>query len=49
MGLATRKDIEALEPQVRHFLMYGQLLIWLDGVSGNPANLVLKQLLASQQ
>jgi hypothetical protein len=50
LGPGTRIDIEVLEPPVQHFLLYGQLQRWLDGVTKNPVDLLkkkkLKELLA---
>ena len=51
IGAGTRITIEVHEPPVEHFMMYAQLMRWLDGGATNPADMVkkkkLKELLAS--
>jgi hypothetical protein len=51
IGPGTRIDIQVLQPPVEHFMMYAQLMRWLDGGAKNPADAVrkkkLKELLAS--
>ena len=51
IGAGTRIDIEVMQPPVAHFLMYAQLMRWLDGGGTNPSEILkkktLKQLLAS--
>jgi hypothetical protein len=51
IGPGTRIDIQVLQPPVEHFMMYAQLLRWLDGGATNPADAIrkkrLKELLAS--
>jgi hypothetical protein len=51
VGAGTRIDIEVLQPPVAHFMMYAQLMRWLDGGGVNPAEILrkkkLRELLAS--
>jgi hypothetical protein len=51
VGAGTRIDIEVIQPPVAHFMMYAQLMRWLDGGGVNPAEILrkkkLKELLAS--
>lgn len=51
IGPGTRITVQIQEPAVEHFLMFAQLVRWLDGASRSPAEAVrkkhLKDLLAS--
>ena len=50
IGPGTRISVQVHEPPVEHFMMYAQLIRWLDGVTTNPADVLkkkrLKELLA---
>ena len=43
IGPGTRISIQVHEPPVEHFLMYAQLLRWLDGLTTNPADVLKKK------
>jgi hypothetical protein len=43
VGAGTRIDIEVIQPPVAHFLMYAQLMRWLDGGGVNPAEILRKK------
>jgi hypothetical protein len=43
IGPGTRIVIQVQEPPVEHFVMYAQLIRWLDGGATNPAELVKKK------
>ncbi len=51
IGAGTRIDVEVHEPPVQHFLMYAQLMRWLEGAASSPAESLkrrkLKDMLAS--
>ena len=43
IGPGTRITVQVHEPPVEHFLMYAQLARWLDGATGNPADMLKKK------
>ena len=42
IGPGTRITVQVQGPTVEHFLMYKQLLIWLEGGARNPADALKK-------
>ena len=43
IGPGTRISVQVHEPPVEHFMMYAQLIRWLDGVTTNPADVLKKK------
>ena len=37
IGAGTRIDVEVHEPPVHHFVLYAQLMRWLEGATPSPA------------